>query len=212
MGRVNWQGANFASTGPRSIERGRPAEISQQTQMEPASTGPRSIERGRNPKTPNQTRQLPASTGPRSIERGRQTFSTHPLRQVEQLQRGRAQLSAEGCRQRPPGGAGGSASTGPRSIERGRVRVPDVVMLLAVLQRGRAQLSAEGKPLTPEEKAMIQLQRGRAQLSAEGWRRTSPPEHQPSASTGPRSIERGRRVVTIDKAISEQRFNGAALN
>ena len=85
-------------------------------------------------------------------------------------------------------------------------------MLLAVLQRGRAQLSAEGKPLTPEEKAMIQLQRGRAQLSAEGLDQIPDRQLQAQASTGPRSIERGRLEKNLPTGTSTISFNGAALN
>ena len=63
------------------------------------------------------------------------------------------------------------------------------------LQRGRAQLSAEGKDRASEQFAHFVLQRGRAQLSAEGLTPSSPAASWPVASTGPRSIERGRSAI-----------------
>ena len=149
-----------ASTGPRSIERGRAAKLLGMSRRWVelqrgvargdghhrcrASTGPRSIERGRQVacSVPD-GRWADASTGPRSIERGRNS-SLRPLMAWAPLQRGRAQLSAEG----------GADLSGAG--------------LSWALQRGRAQLSAEGNSLGLKGVIYRQLQRGRAQLSAEG--------------------------------------------
>ena len=109
------------------------------------------------------------------------------------LQRGRAQLSAEGwllglARLRHDG-----ASTGPRSIERGRLDYCQQFRANNWLQRGRAQLSAEGDLCGRDAPPSEWLQRGRAQLSAEGAQRRGQRADAIVASTGPRSIERGRQ-------------------
>ena len=67
------------------------------------------------------------------------------LQRLRLLQRGRAQLSAEGD-----------------------WNVWNQAADHAVLQRGRAQLSAEGRSLLIVVSFISSLQRGRAQLSAEG--------------------------------------------
>ena len=87
-----------------------------------------------------------ASTGPRSIERGRSGIGglSVVFEPCGMLQRGRAQLSAEG-----------GYSNGNRTDYK-------------KLQRGRAQLSAEGLIRAGKMGLAVVLQRGRAQLSAEG--------------------------------------------
>jgi hypothetical protein len=60
-----------------------------------ASTGPRSIERGMHQDRLIPVRRQRASTGPRSIERGMFAISLGLKEEYLQLQRGRAQLSAE---------------------------------------------------------------------------------------------------------------------
>ena len=60
------------------------------------------------------------------------------------------------------------------------------------LQRGRAQLSAEGGCWGAFNRTLTRLQRGRAQLSAEGLPPPDGLRDLLTASTGPRSIERGR--------------------
>ena len=200
-----------------------------------------------------------ASTGPRSIERGRANVNAY-LAPIFKLQRGRAQLSAEGAEANPAqfpkdrastgprsiergrdkyyakGEEGGAASTGPRSIERGRTHPMALRRPIPLLQRGRAQLSAEGSSHTKTHVKSAALQRGRAQLSAEGWRhlglfvRTKGLQRGRAqlsaegfrdsgrvvcyvgASTGPRSIERGRMAGARIVQGEEGRFNGAALN
>ncbi len=84
------------------------------------------------------------------------------------LQRGRAQLSAEwsSCSSRNVTGS-------------------------PWLQRGRAQLSAECDQVLASRKAASGLQRGRAQLSAECSAGVGLTGRVDTASTGPRSIERG---------------------
>ena len=135
------------------------------------STGPRSIERGRNDQVRVGLARSCASTGPRSIERGRTNTHTATVGGV-MLQRGRAQLSAEGR-------SGGSGMGGKSSW----------------LQRGRAQLSAEGNPEyvwvaapTIASTGPRSIERGR------GLERLEPSGGSCGASTGPRSIERGRSL------------------
>src|SRR5208282_1696776 len=135
-----------ASTGPRSIERGRWEGGRDAHLVLTASTGPRSIERGRLDPW------LAQETSVNQLQRGRAQLSAEGngqavrARVVPALQRGRAQLSAEG-RPDPLGRSSRRvASTGPRSIERGRTAKSQQVHVdPAVLQRGRAQLSAEGR-------------------------------------------------------------------
>ena len=114
---------------------------------------------------------------------------------MTRLQRGRAQLSAEGNFRMQHELQGFDASTGPRSIERGRAAGVSNQVNTSRLQRGRAQLSAEGRSSAIWIIRRRSLQRGRAQLSAEGrQRQRRNPECVP-ASTGPRSIERGRHHI-----------------
>ena len=108
--------------------------------------------------------------------------------------------------------SGAVLSTGPRSIERGRAaKLRPRILRCGRLQRGRAQLSAEGPDFAVIAISHPPLQRGRAQLSAEGRVRRPGRSHR-QASTGPRSIERGRRAATKATAVDNRRFNGAALN
>src|ERR1039458_8334568 len=95
---------------------------------------------------------------------------------IDRLQRGRAQLSAEGSTAGLEPGQTSFASTGPRSIERGRLVCFHLIQRpLAELQRGRAQLSAEGLQGWGRREQPDMLQRGRAQLSAEGRSSSAPP-------------------------------------
>ena len=150
----------FASTGPRSLERGRCSlELHQEPQGR-ASTGPRSLERGRaNANGGGGAEGGVASTGPRSLERGRRERlgAQNDLRLV--LQRGRAHLSAEGT--------GGSQAKAWG----------------ITLQRGRAHLSAEGSMASPPGPSTVRLQRGRAHLSAEGA-----PSFQPTVASPPEAL------------------------
>ncbi len=109
-----------ASTGPRSGERGRSSLREKLRRITTASTGPRSGERGRHRRVVQRLRDLDASTGPRSGERGRDSAYGDQSIPTDELQRGRAQVSAEGF------------APCPEFNER------------HLLQRGRAQVSAEG--------------------------------------------------------------------
>ena len=130
---------------------------------------------------------LPASTGPRSFERG-----IH-----------------EGAAPRPRSRV---ASTGPRSFERG---ISGTTMAStsrrSTLQRGRALSNAEFDGSTGAVAQRPQLQRGRAlsnaELSSAAKRRCS----SLSASTGPRSFERGIHCREFRWRCSSPSFNGAAL-
>ena len=163
-----------ASTGPRSIERGKlcwpgatacqftplqrgRAQLSAESQPlveyvrhDPrASTGPRSIERGKTKAFFIARRAVIASTGPRSIERGKSGTSAPNIGR-NGLQRGRAQLSAERKYFLLLLNDRLNASTGPRSIERGKSVSPNSSMAATQrLQRGRAQLSAESGARRP---------------------------------------------------------------
>ena len=105
------------------------------------------------------------------------------------------------------------ASTGPRSIERGGPLAGYTTGAKMIqLQRGRAQLSAEVIPLRLAQLELQMLQRGRAQLSAEVPPTCGRSSASNSASTGPRSIERGGRREAACARRGEAGFNGAALN
>ena len=77
----------IASTGPRSIERGVPYAIAGRPARVPRFNGAALIFKACS------TRK--ASTGPRSIERGVLRRESNQQHETQQLQRGRAQLSAE---------------------------------------------------------------------------------------------------------------------
>ena len=156
------------STGPRSVERGKPrspwtrarsrralqrgralwsaeryAAVLSEKRNAPTSTGPRSVERGKR----RCHRHLPrfrcrTSTGPRSVERGKNPPKTLPRRCLK-------------------------TSTGPRSVERGKGSLMFAMGQAFILQRGRALWSAE-RPLSPMSSwPTCALQRGRALWSAE---------------------------------------------
>ena len=152
-----------ASTGPRSFERGNLANSSWVCLEVIASTGPRSFERGNPDDGRNSTSEKSASTGPRSFERGNQGVPRGP---------------------RP----GRLASTGPRSFERGNA-VADLKHKFSAfrLQRGRAHSSAE--------------------IDSQQWVAARPC----AASTGPRSFERGNIAGHRCGRIGRSSFNGAAL-
>ena len=86
-----------------------------------ASTGPRSFERGEHHARAFAIPHGPASTGPRSFERGeiRTAFGD---KAASALQRGRAHLSAESGPSAQCPHAPADASTGPRSFERGEIQ------------------------------------------------------------------------------------------
>jgi len=153
-----------------------------------ASTGPRSIERGRPIRALGVQVRGAASTGPRSIERGRATTKDVIMHDKDSLQRGRAQLSAEGPWRRESERQETDASTGPRSIERGRHRKYCRLHILFVASTGPRSIE-RGREPQHAGLAVLKL-----------------------ASTGPRSIERGRVTgeAQIESAIGG--FNGAALN
>jgi len=107
-----------------------------------ASTGPRSFERGEHHARAFAIPHGPASTGPRSFERGeiRTAFGD---KAASALQRGRAHLSAESGPSAQCPHAPADASTGPRSFERGEIQKRGGRATYWLLQRGRAHLSAE---------------------------------------------------------------------
>ena len=89
-------GAEHASTGPRSNERGMRLGAGRAAHDEVASTGPHSAARGNGRRSVLSGVRDGTSTGPRSVERGRD-LKNPPIRaNVFMLQRGRAQKSAEG--------------------------------------------------------------------------------------------------------------------
>ena len=152
------------------------------------------------------------------------------------LQRGRAPESAEIRWVFWPHRDHIPASTGPRSGERGdlvprlrgkanrgcfngaalrrarRFATPALDPKSTwTLQRGRAPESAEMASLYGRSTAATQLQRGRAPESAEIWLVLCRKKSQLTASTGPRSGERGDEGMLFIECGSDCRFNGAAL-
>ena len=108
--------------------------------------------------------------------------------EIERLQRGRAQLSAEGVEASEGYTGAEIASTGPRSIERGG-SVAGIEQVLALLASTGPRSIERGGPL-----------QNREQVLALG------------ASTGPRSIERGGNGKFVRVTAVNPGFNGAALN
>ncbi len=210
--------STFASTGPRSGERGDLllGVVGQLLRL--ASTGPRSGERG-DPSTKGATVPSPcASTGPRSGERG----DSAP---AHRWNRG-AVVASTGPRSGERGdapvtdgaNAWPNASTGPRSGERGDSRISariwrwmcrfngaalrrarrygrhPVARIEGGLQRGRAPESAEIRPRKPRFARQgcfngAALRRARRLCGGGGI------DEFMDASTGPRSGERGDRAT-----------------
>ena len=140
--------SGFASTGPRSHERGR-------VRREHDAGTHLALQRGRALTSAEGGEievaagiDVEASTGPRSHERGRLRASLPGLEAdaaaSARLQRGRALTSAEGSHLALNG------------------------VILPKLQRGRALTSAEGMTTPSSPRPTCTLQRGRALTSAEG--------------------------------------------
>jgi hypothetical protein len=109
-----------ASTGPRSIERGRELLDQGAGAFPVASTGPRSIERGRLLESPEIERRLAvASTGPRSIERGRWRLLAEGCRSSFCFNGAALGWARNNCRRSAGLGQRGHTSTEPHSVEHG---------------------------------------------------------------------------------------------
>jgi len=206
-------GAILASTEPRSRERGELDRKPEVKRVLVASTEPRSRERGERCTSRCIGRLTGASTEPRSRERGEGQKTELTVCQLQTtLQRSRAHVSAERLDRKPEVKRVLVASTEPRSRERGEEKDQagwwDQWYLL---QRSRAHVSAERSASSFPTCTTASLQRSRAHVSAESpcpWRARAYPN---SASTEPRSRERGEKRAGSRLSTTAFGFNGAAL-
>ena len=191
-----------------------------------ASMGPRSRERGKLPAASRRARRAGMlQWGRAHVSAERRPFAVRHGGLKSSLQWGRAHVSAERARTVSPRPCVGVASMGPRSRERGKHLGPRGRLYRFLLQWGRAHVSAESARRRPPRK---KLQWGRAHVSAESSASTRT-RSIGDASMGPRSRERGKRVMRRRRRVtygasmgprSRERgraarlvdgFNGAAL-